>query len=291
MDIDLARTFLAIVETGNFNRAADLINVTQSTVSMRIKALEEMLGQPLFVRSKAGASLTGAGTLFRRYATTLVRTWEQARQEVALPPEFQGVLAVGGQFTLWDNLILKWIPWMKTAVPDMAIRTEVGLSDWLMRQLLDGLLDVAVMYTPISQPGFVIEELLSEKLVLVSSQQGRTGPHGPGYIYVDWGPEFRIHHGNAFPDLPMPSLTVSHGPLGLQYILENGGAGYFALRLVRDHLEARRLFRVESAPEFTRPAFMVYPGDRNDERFKTALQGLRYVAAMEGSRGRGELAA
>lgn len=284
MDIDLARTFLAICETGNFNRAAELINVTQSTVSMRIKALEDMLGRSLFIRGKAGASLTGAGLLFRRYATTLVRTWEQARQEVALPPEFQGVLAVGGQITLWDNLILKWIPWMKTAVPDMAIRAEVGLSDWLMRQLLDGLLDVAVMYTPQSQPGFVIEELLAEKLVLVSSTPGGTGAGGPGYVYVDWGPEFRIHHGNAFPDLPMPALSVSHGPLALQYLLDNGGAGYFALRLVREHLAARRLFRVENAPEFSRPAYMVFPGDRTDERFKTALQGLRYVASTETTR-------
>lgn len=281
MDIDLARTFLAIVETGNFNRAAELIHVTQSTVSMRIKALEEMLGQPVFLRGKSGASLTPAGSLFHRYAVTLVRTWEQARQEVALPAEFQGVLSVGGQVTLWDNLLLKWIPWMQAAVPDLAIRAEVGLSDSLMRQLVDGLLDIAVMYTPQSRPGLRVEELLVERLVLVSTRPGSHAPREPDYVYVDWGPEFRISHGHAFPEMETPALSISAGPMALQHILDRGGSGYFAHRLVHVPLAAGTLHRVEGAPEFSRPAFMVYPLDRDDARFLTALDGLRQVAADE----------
>ena len=59
MDIDLARTFLEVVACGNFVGAAEQLNVTQSTVSMRIRSLEQQLGRSLFERSKAGASLTG----------------------------------------------------------------------------------------------------------------------------------------------------------------------------------------------------------------------------------------
>lgn len=285
MDIDLARTFLAIVETGNFNKAADRINVTQSTVSMRIKSLEDSLGQPLFHRSKAGASLTAAGAMFLKHAQTLVRTWEQARHEVALPENFGGMLTVGGQFTLWDNLLLRWIPWMRAAVPDLAIRAEVGLSEGLMHQLLDGMLDIAVMYTPQSRPGFTIEELMAEQLVLVSTSPDTRGPGEDGYVYVEWGPEFRINYVNAYPDLEHAAVSVSHGPMGLQYILESGGSGYFPLRTVRGHLDAKELFRVSGSQTFSRPAFMVYPADReDDERFKTALQGLRYVASVEAAR-------
>ncbi|MBL6933270.1 MAG: LysR family transcriptional regulator [Rhodospirillales bacterium] len=281
MDIDLARTFLAIVETGNFNRAAEQVNVTQSTVSMRIKSLEDILGQELFIRSKVGTTLTGPGLMFRKYAETLVRTWEQARQEISLPEEYEGTLAIGGQFTLWDRLLLKWIPWMQTAVPDMAIRAEVGLSDGLMRQLLEGLLDIGVMYMPFNRPGFAIEELMNEKLIMVSTQPSPTDPDDKGFIYVDWGVDFRVNFSNAFPNADAARLTVSHGPLGLRYILDNGGAGYFPMRLVRSHLKDNQLFSVEDAPVFMRPAYIVYPEDREDERFKTALQGLRYVAAME----------
>jgi len=61
MDIELARTFLAVVETGSFLDAADKVHVTQSTVSTRIRTLEQQLGRPVFERSKTGATLTPAG--------------------------------------------------------------------------------------------------------------------------------------------------------------------------------------------------------------------------------------
>ena len=58
MDIELARTFLEIVSTGSFIKAADRLHVAQTTVSARVRLLEQQLGRPLFVRNKAGASLT-----------------------------------------------------------------------------------------------------------------------------------------------------------------------------------------------------------------------------------------
>src|SRR5690349_7697801 len=64
MDIELARTFLEIVSTGSFIKAADRLHVGQTTVSARVRLLEQQLGRPLFVRNKAGASLTPAGEHF-----------------------------------------------------------------------------------------------------------------------------------------------------------------------------------------------------------------------------------
>ena len=55
MDIELARTFLEIVSTGSFIKAADRLHVAQTTVSARVRLLEQQLGRPLFVRNKAGA--------------------------------------------------------------------------------------------------------------------------------------------------------------------------------------------------------------------------------------------
>ncbi len=61
MDIELARTFLEIVRMRSFVRAAEQLNVSQTAVSARVKALEEQLGRSLFIRNKNGASLTPAG--------------------------------------------------------------------------------------------------------------------------------------------------------------------------------------------------------------------------------------
>ncbi|MHC4816081.1 MAG: LysR family transcriptional regulator, partial [Planctomycetota bacterium] len=86
----------------------------------------------------------------------------------------------------------------------------------------------------------------------------------------------------AFPEMASPAISVGLGALGLQYILENGGSGYFPLRLVRPLLAARRLHRVRQAPEFRRPAYVVYPADpSDDELLQLALSGLRQVAQGE----------
>jgi DNA-binding transcriptional LysR family regulator len=58
MDTELARTFLTVVEAGNFISAAERLHVSQSTVSTRIHTLEDLLGCVLFVRNKAGTTLT-----------------------------------------------------------------------------------------------------------------------------------------------------------------------------------------------------------------------------------------
>ena len=85
MDLEQARTFLAIAAHGSFLEAAKRLHLTQSTVSVRIRNLEAYLGASLFVRNRAGASLTPAGRRFLRHAKALVLTVEQARHDVGLP--------------------------------------------------------------------------------------------------------------------------------------------------------------------------------------------------------------
>ncbi|MDH3604499.1 MAG: LysR family transcriptional regulator, partial [Candidatus Tectomicrobia bacterium] len=85
MNITALKTFLAIVETGNLVRAAEHLNVTQSTVTARVSNLEHDLGQRLFHRRKSGAELTTSGFKFQRYAQQMTDLWRQARQETSLP--------------------------------------------------------------------------------------------------------------------------------------------------------------------------------------------------------------
>ena len=110
MQIAHIQTFLEIAACGNFNRAAENLNVTQSTVSARVKSMEQQFGRALFTRGHSGAELTAAGQRFRRYAEGIERMWQQSRQEVALPEGYRTVLALGAQVSLWERLILEWMP-------------------------------------------------------------------------------------------------------------------------------------------------------------------------------------
>ena len=171
---------------------------------------------------------------------------------------------------------------MRQNANDVAIHVEADYSPSLMRQLSDGVLDIGVMYNPRQTPGLVIEDLLEETLVLVATNR-RQMVDGwvEDYVFVDWGEEFRRRHGEAFPDMDTPAISVGLGSLGLEYIRQNGGSGYFPIRVVQPHLDSGELYLVAGAPEMQRPAFMVYPEvTRNQETLDVALTGLREIASQ-----------
>ena len=126
MDITLIKTFVEVANTGSFVAACDRLFVTQSAVSLRIQRLEDSLGHPLFVRSKAGAILTPAGEQFEKYALSLLKIWEEARQQIAIPEGYSRALTIGGQYSLWPRLGFRWIDALQAALPDLSIHAEVA---------------------------------------------------------------------------------------------------------------------------------------------------------------------
>lgn len=279
MDISLARTFLAVTEAGSFLEAAARLHVTQSTISSRIKALESQVGKALLARSKAGATLTPAGQQFHKHALALVRVWEHARLEVGLSEEHRDHLAAGGQASLWDGYLLQWAAWMREAIPDIAVTGSIGSSATLMDRLIEGTLDLAVMYRPANRPGLIIEHLFDEELVLVASVHSHERRPRADYVFVNWGPEFKADHAMAFPELVYPGLTLDAGAIGISYLVGRRASGYFPIRLARPYIEKGELRLVKKAPRFVYPAFAVYPEDRDEEAYEPILEGLRKMAA------------
>lgn len=281
MDTELARTFLAVVTAGNFVSAAERLHVTQSTVSARIQTLEAALGRKLFVRNKGGTTLTAAGRQFQKHAATLVRTVEQARHDVGVGERFRGAVTIGARFGLWEQFLLPLLPALLRDAPDISVRAEIGLERELMLGLIEGHLDIGVMYTPESRPGLAVEHLFDERLVLASTDgKGKASP-GPGYVYIDWGPEFFARHNASFPAFQGSALTANIGWLGLEHVLQNGGSGYFPLRLVRPHLPRRKLSILPGAPEFDLSAYLVYPSNADTRVVGGALAAIRRAAKGE----------
>lgn len=281
MDITLARTFLEIAAAGSFQRAAERLHVTQTAVSARVRTLEELLGRKLFLRNKSGASLTSAGEQFVRYAQTLVQVWERARHQVAVPPGRRAVVTVGGELSLWNPLLIDWLLWMRHAAPQLALRAEVGLPGSLIEQVAEGILDIAVVYAPHQRPGLKIELLIEEKLVLVTTSRRGQAQRATDYVFVDWGSDFAARHNLAFPELSNAGTFVGLGPLGLQYILEGGGSGYFRMNVVRPYLKSGQLRLVPGATEFSYPAYAVYSEEADAQTVTPALVGLRHVAGSD----------
>lgn len=276
MDIDLARTFLQVVDAGSLQAAAARLHVTQTAVTARLKNLEAQLNCRLFDRNKAGARLTADGERFLGYARQLVQTWEAARRDLPLPTGVSDLLTVGAECSLGTPLLLGWATRLRERLPGHAVRAEVGDGATLQRQVQSGTMDAALVYQPEYATGLHIEPLLEEKLILIRSTQK------PGqYVYVDWGPEFRRQHDSALPDHARASLYFNLGPLALQHILQSGGSGYFRTRVAQRYLEEGSMERVAGATSFSYPVWLVHAKTPVSRALRDALDVLRELVSED----------
>jgi len=278
MDIELARTFVEIVSTGSFIKAADRLHVAQTTVSARVRLLEQQLGRPLFIRNKGGAVLTPAGEQFLRFAPTFVQLWQRARQQVAVPHGHRAALTVGSEVSLWQPLLLEWVREMRRLHPDIALRVHVDVPQDLITHVAAGIVDIAIMYAPQHRPGLAVNLLMEEELVLATTDLSIHSPDDPRYVHVEWGSDFALHYGVSFPEIT-PSLVANLGPLALNFVLLEGGSGYFRMHTVQPYLESGELHLVPGAPRFSFPVYALHPANIDAEALEAALSVLRAVSA------------
>ncbi len=284
MDMALIKTFIQVSETGSFAAASERLFVTQSAVSLRIQRLEELLGHSLFTRSKTGAELTPSGREFESYAQALLRTWEQARQQVAIPAGFSRTLTLGAQVSLWPRLGFRFVDRLRDAMPDLGIRAELGMPETLTRSMTEGVMQISLTYHPTFRPGLMIEEVLADELVLAAPWEHPTIDQMTGrYGFIDWGPDFLTFHNSHMSDLSNPGLTMAMGSLSARYVIGRGIAAYLPARVVKRYLDEGELHLVEGAPTFTHKAWSVWRDDLDEDLATVARKALFEVAELAAS--------
>jgi len=277
VDIELLRTFLEVVRTRHFGKAAEELCVTQSAVSARIRQLEQTLGMALFTRQRNNIQLTPEGQQLRKHAETIVQVWARARQETGLRNEFTRGLAVGAMWDLWETLLRDWLSSMRRHMPDTALQVEAGAAELLIRKLIEGVIDLAVLFEPPQLLELELRELGFINLVLASTRPGQTPGQAleSGYIMVDWGTAFAHAHARHFPDMPAAVLHVNLGALALHHLQQIHGSSYLPEQMLKAANGRRRLYRVRNAPRIERPVFAVYrTGSDREDSIRQALDHI-----------------
>ncbi|MEM7427196.1 MAG: LysR family transcriptional regulator [Pseudomonadota bacterium] len=257
MNIAALQTFLAVVQTGNLNKAADQLNVTQSTVTTRLDVLEDTLGQKLLIRSRRGAALTRAGFAFQRHAEVMVQEWDQARKAVGLPKGFSGLFSFACEPDLWDGAGEVWLERVRRAQPELALEAWEAGPGAIRRWLASGLVDAALVQEPLNGPGYASRPAGMDRLVQVATVEREAQTWDPAYIFVDLGPEFRRQHALAWPGEETARMTFSSSRWALDHLLKQGGSAYLPWRVTKGPVAEGRLFPVEGAAEFGRSLYFV----------------------------------
>lgn len=259
MDTATLRTFLAAAETGSFSGAAGRVNASASSVSERIKQLEHRLGVRLFARDKRGCRLTPAGHKFLAPATQAVRALDIGRAEVALPERFSRSLSFGGQYVLWDEMLLAWLAALRTTMPHVALRVTSGASARLNRDLAEGFLEMAVLYDPVFRREVGSQPLFEDRLVLVTG--GDVKDWRKDYVQIEWGGTRAVEIASRLDLSPESGIVLDLGARSAQWLTSQRMSGYMPRRAVAQLIEDGALRIVEEAPQFDFPAYVCWRRD------------------------------
>ncbi|MEN3363900.1 MAG: LysR family transcriptional regulator, nitrogen assimilation regulatory protein [Burkholderiales bacterium] len=167
MDLKHLRALLAVAETGNVSRAAEMLHIVQPAVSRQLRLLEEDLGTALFVRGRHGMELTEAGKLLVERARRALHELDQARAEIAPEPGVVTGIVTVGLLPSTELLAAPLVEALKRQYPKLTVRISIGYAGYLQQWLESGDVDVALLYDPKPSALLEVQPLLNETLYLV----------------------------------------------------------------------------------------------------------------------------
>lgn len=147
MDIELLRTFVAVVDNGSFTRAAGQIYRSQSAISMQIKRLEGQLERTLFVRNTRTLKLTLDGRALVPYARKLLKLHDEAMDNILNRAQAKNI-RIGCPDDFSHTLLPDLIQVMRKKIANVHISSVCANSNILRQQLDNGELDMTIITRP-----------------------------------------------------------------------------------------------------------------------------------------------
>lgn len=168
MTLTELRYIVILAEEQHFGRTAERCHISQPTLSVAVKKLEEELGIDLFERTKTCVKPTAMGERIVGQAKAVLANTENIKAIAeAGKDQLSSPLSLGTIFTMGPYLLPQLIPHLQKQVPGMPLLVQEDFTDNLRRKLRDGLLDVILVSLPFNESDVVTQELFDEPLVLV----------------------------------------------------------------------------------------------------------------------------
>lgn len=255
MDLDQLRTFDRIVRDQSFTRAAAHLNITQATASMRIRALEQLLGVQLFQRGRT-VTLTDQGMTFLPFARRIIGTAQEGRE--ALRRVERGRVSIGSLRTLVAPLITESLLRFQEKYPAVDVVVREGRQAQIAAMLHEREVEMGILCWPNIDPLVVDLEplvVIRERVPLVVAPEIAARLPSvptieevlslvPRVISLRWwqaDPETAA----ALVRLARTSVELPTGP-ARRLAIKGEGLGFFVNSAIAEDLEAGRL--VEIAP-------------------------------------------
>jgi len=178
MTLTELRYIVALRETGHFRKAAEQCNVSQPTLSIAVKKLEEELGVPLFERSRHKISATPVGERIIAQARTVLQESHNliSLAEAGKDP-LGSVLAVGAIYTVGPYLFPRLVTRLQKLAPQMPLYIDESYTANLRGKLASGQLDAIFVALPFTEPDVVTRGVYEEPFVVLMPEDHPLAGH------------------------------------------------------------------------------------------------------------------
>ena len=150
MELRTLRYFLATAGEGNITRAADILHVTQPTLSRQLMDLEKELGTTLVIRGKKGLTLTEEGMFFRQRAEEIIELADRLEQAfVEKNDSVSGMISIGATEAIGSRLLAKLIKRFSERYPQVTFHLYNEMADDIKERMDKGLIDVGLLLEPV----------------------------------------------------------------------------------------------------------------------------------------------
>lgn len=266
--------FLAVAQSGSLTKAAARLAISQPSLTLAMRRLEQSVGAPVFLRTRRGVTLTQAGERLLAEAKDLYRRWEILSDSIRRSQdEVRGRLVFG----IHPSVAIYSLPlFLKSLLRDhvdLEIRLVHDLSRAITRKVIDLEIDIGLVVNPVKHPDLIIQTVAKDEVTVWTA----TGAN-EDILIVD-------------PDLAQSQFILRRlkrkytrllecGNLEVILSLAEAGAGHAILPARVAHGKHSRLKPVNGSPKFSDEICLIY---RHEQRNLKSLQALR-SAIHEGFR-------
>ena len=170
MQYDALKTFITLVEVNNFTKASEILHISQPSVSLHIKNLEQELQTTLFIRSPKSVQITPTGEILYKRAKQIMAITEAAKDDIAAyHQEVQGTLVIGASFTIGEYILPPIIASLQQRFPQLELQIIIGNTKEIIQYTKLLQVDIGLIEGQAHDNELLIKPFMQDELFIVSA--------------------------------------------------------------------------------------------------------------------------
>lgn len=291
MQLEELKTFIAVADFKNFTSAAKHLNMSQPTVSLHIKHLEEELHTALFMRAKKAFHITPAGELLYKRATQLLQLEEQTKEEILWQhKEVIGVLRVAASYTIGESVLPEVLVRLNHKYPNLQLEISIENTREVESSVRELRCDIGLIEGTVKPGELAIQPFMEDKLILVASSQhalsNKPKIKKEDLLHAHWVMREKGSGTREYTDYLLQSIghviplrTIISSNEGVkQTVLKGLGIAAVSIHTVKDELKQGRLVKLVTGivPQSRTFSVLSSPLMSTQKNVKVFLENLNF---------------